>query len=663
MKYGILGKALLTSILLLIPTMVVSSQGGFVATIENVAINQNLQAEVTFLMVDSAGQPLSPTGVVGIENGGDISVRGVIMAHLDPTFGYRSYSTSTVTAAEGSPNAGAQAIQAGYDSAGVWSALGSGRFLYTFGTILPSDYNATVTHTVSAQMERTVDGIRYVANPVHHFVPDGRDVTEQYQVSSTESCNKCHTSIGLHGGGRKNYTLCLMCHTDQTVDPETGNSVEMSEMIHKIHMGENLPSVKAGAPYQIIGFRNSVHDYSRVAYPQSVKNCASCHNGPQGDAYITKPNRQSCGACHDDVDFAAGDGHFAQTDDSMCAICHTPKNITENHTPIHRSPELKGLNAKILEVRNAAPGQAPSTLIQLTEDDGRVVAPANIEHLRIMFAGPTTEYMSFKQEDVKADTAKLVAEGDAYLFTFNSVIPEDAQGSYVFAAEARRTVKVSDEDYREGAVNPIVTVAITDDQPVARRQVVSNAKCNTCHDFLQFHSNRRIAVDYCLVCHNPSMSDSSRRGEGVSGGESINFSRMIHKIHRGENLSQEFTIYASSAHNYNELLFPGLNQQCTICHIEQPALPLNDNVAAINFIDKDGNEVNIAPTSAICLSCHDSEETASHAAPFSTPNGESCDLCHGPGASVDIATKHLNNVFLNAETTTGGTRVPFWQNY
>lgn len=665
MKYGIWVQVLLAGVLLVIPTMTVCSQDGFVATIENVAINSSMQAEVTFLMLDAAGQPLSPTGVNGIDNGGDISVRGVIMAYLSPEKGYMSYSTSIATAPDGSPNAGAQAEQAGYDSGGVWSVLGGGRFLYTFGTVLPADYNAILTHTVSAQLERSFNGKRFVANPVHHFVPDGRDVTELYRVSTTESCNKCHTSIGIHGGARKDYTLCLMCHTDQSVDPDTGNSVEMGEMIHKIHMGHNLPSVQAGTPYQIIGYRQSIHDYSHVGYPQDINNCASCHNGPEGDVYMTKPNRQSCGACHDDVDFAAGVGHIAQADDNACAMCHNADSIASKHTPTHRSPVLKGLNAEILEVRNAAPGQAPSALVKISEDDGTIVAPADLGRLYIVFAGPTSEYMSYTEENIISNTTNTVSEGDALLYTFNNVIPADAQGSYAFAIETRRSVEVNGSSYNESAVNPVFTVAVTDNQPVERRTVVTDAKCNTCHDSLKFHGNLRISMDYCVMCHNPNKSDIGRRGEGVGGGESVSFSHMIHKIHRGHNLTQDYTVYGfgNTAHNYNEILFPGLNQECTVCHVEQPALPLGDNVAAINFVDKDGVQVNMAPTSAVCLSCHDTDDAASHAAPFVSDNGESCDLCHGAGASADIAKYHAFNTFLNVETTTGGTRVPFWQQY
>ena len=60
-----------------------------------------------------------------------------------------------------------------------------------------------------------------------------------------------------------------MCHTPQTTDPDTGNTVDFKVMVHKIHMGSGLPSVKDGKPYQIIGFNQNVSDWSSVNLPSA----------------------------------------------------------------------------------------------------------------------------------------------------------------------------------------------------------------------------------------------------------------------------------------------------------------------------------------------------------------------------------------------------------
>ena len=99
------------------------------------------------------------------------------------------------------------------------------------------------------------------------------------------TCNSCHYDLALHGSRRRALKGCMMCHNPQSTDPESGNTVNMKEMAHKIHMGANLPSVQAGMPYFIVGYRGSVHDYSDVHFPQDVRNCTTCHDPDAAQAY------------------------------------------------------------------------------------------------------------------------------------------------------------------------------------------------------------------------------------------------------------------------------------------------------------------------------------------------------------------------------------------
>ena len=82
------------------------------------------------------------------------------------------------------------------------------------------------------------------------------------------ACNSCHHDLGIHGGRRKAVKLCVTCHNASTVDPDTGNTVDMAVMTHRIHAASMLSS-----PYELGG-----HDYSEVTYPQEVINCRKCHN-------------------------------------------------------------------------------------------------------------------------------------------------------------------------------------------------------------------------------------------------------------------------------------------------------------------------------------------------------------------------------------------------
>src|SRR4029078_4304144 len=100
----------------------------------------------------------------------------------------------------------------------------------------------------------------------------------------------------------------------------------------------NLPSVKAGNPYVIIGNAQSINDFSSTTYPQDIRNCDNCHVGTnpaaaptQSTVYLTNPSRDACGSCHDDINWASGANHpgGAQADDSACASCHVPDSGAE----------------------------------------------------------------------------------------------------------------------------------------------------------------------------------------------------------------------------------------------------------------------------------------------------------------------------------------------
>jgi hypothetical protein len=65
--------------------------------------------------------------------------------------------------------------------------------------------------------------------------------------------------------------LCQLCHTAGVIDPDTGNSIEFQEMIHRLHRGADLPSVnngQVGTKYSIIGFQGQ-----ETIFGEKVKAC------------------------------------------------------------------------------------------------------------------------------------------------------------------------------------------------------------------------------------------------------------------------------------------------------------------------------------------------------------------------------------------------------
>ena len=256
----------------LTPEQILFIRPGLVLEIIDVVIPSDRQTEVTFTLSDPAGLPLDRNGVY---TPGPVST-SFILSYI-PAFeeAYVAYTTRVQT----SPITGDSATQASTDTGGAYTELGIGTYRYKFGTVLPEGYDMDVTHTVGVYARRDLlefDLDRYVANELEHFIPSGSGTPMPRDIVTTETCNgRCHNPLALHGGSRQEVGLCILCHNPtQDIDPDTGNSIDMPLMIHKIHMGENLSE-----DYTIVGYRQSVHNYNDVVYPAPINECEACHTG------------------------------------------------------------------------------------------------------------------------------------------------------------------------------------------------------------------------------------------------------------------------------------------------------------------------------------------------------------------------------------------------
>lgn len=342
------------------------------------------------------------------------------------------------------------------------TANADGSFTYTFGSPIPANYLAPYNDTAAfgagdgeLSGQALLDGTYTVGlYTVWNYTLDGasmRDAgnaTEDFLLGPTASalepravvsqgnCNQCHESLRAHGDMRRDVTLCLLCHTagaedknEATVAGGTpGVSVDFRVMIHKIHNANHLPSVLGVAtnangsrnyaatqqPYEIVGYGNTIHDYSEIGFPMmpsayvaytydqtgttytgargngpmprdvgysalttpqklledrmraGVVACASCHGDPdgagplpapaQGDQIYTNQTRQACGSCHDDVDWtrdytANGLNMPPQANDSLCTLCHEAPAIEAAHTHPYLNTTLNtGVNLEITAV-------------------------------------------------------------------------------------------------------------------------------------------------------------------------------------------------------------------------------------------------------------------------------------------------------------------------
>ena len=448
---------------------------------------------VRFKMSDPRGLPLDRDGV---------TTPGAVTSSFIASFIPKGQTqhTAYTTRVQVSTITRVSATQASADTGGSYEKVAEGEYRYTFGTKAPASIDRTATHAIGVYGARNLTELDLGTqrdDDVFTFVPDGSKVTVTRDVIRTATCNKCHDPLALHGGNRRSVDLCVMCHQPQTTDPDTGNTVDFPVMIHKIHMGSSLPSVKAGKPYQIIGNANSLHDYSKVAFPSGIKNCTACHteggtpqSPAQANAWMMRPSRAACGACHDDVNFATGEKHvnLPQVSDSQCAQCHTPHGELDFDASIHGahltarfSKNLPGTVFELVKVDNATPGSKPTLTFTLKDKAGKPFLPSDTLRLAAVMAGPTTDYSWYVSEDARG--AQGSAASGTFTYTFQNALPADAKGTYSIGMEGYRNIVLlpgtkKQIAVRDAGVNKVINFSVDQSKAEARRTVVTLAKCN-----------------------------------------------------------------------------------------------------------------------------------------------------------------------------------------
>jgi OmcA/MtrC family decaheme c-type cytochrome len=679
-------------------------------TVVSASIASNGTITVDYKITDGTSLPLDLSGIL---TPGAVSPKFLAAFIPQGQEQYSSYITTVATAVSG----GATGTQASGDSGGTTTTVATGEYIYTFGKKAPAGFDPTLSNRIGIYGSRNLTqwdmGTAY-ASTTFDFVPGGgtpkpRDVVRQ------ADCNACHSTLSFHGGSRVGVNLCIMCHTPQTVDPNTGESMDAKVLFHKLHMGASLPSVKYGAQeYQVYG-HGGYASFSTVVYPSNPgdpRNCAgSCHNPKNGaaqtTAWMTTPSRAACGSCHDDVNFATGQiaytaggnpntSHLPQIDDTQCAGCHIPQgelpfdaSILGAHAVVDQAPGVPGLVFTLTKVTGAAAGKAPTVSFTVKDGSGNGVAmsyfTAHSGSLSLTMAGPTTDY-GYTSFGANVTTPGYVTEsvisgascdaGGNCSYTFTHPLPTTAKGTYTIGIEGRLSITLLPGTTQAmtttyAGTNQIINFSVDGSTVAPRRTVVAMTNCNNCHTYLEIHGNLRNNVTYCVLCHNPSNTDASTRAaatnpaQKAAPAEGVNFAFMIHSIHTGNQLGAAGADYAvvgfggattdfgqsfaavPAGINNTGLLYPAMlngsvgdTANCTMCHTggSQDILPVGKNP-----VTNPAALVNPTPaTTSACTACHFDTPTMAHAVlNTSAQFGESCTVCHGPGAAFDATTVHI----------------------
>lgn len=648
---------------------------GLVFKITSAQIAADGTITTTFSITDPQGLPLDAAGVT---TPGIVAVSFIAAVLPKTQEQYLAYTTRTASGA-----ALASTIQAGVDSGGVMTPVAAG-YQYVFKAKAPAGFDASATHTIGIYGNRNLTAFNLGTNrasATFNFVPNGAAVTQVRDVIRDASCDRCHDQLSHHGGNRRGIAMCVLCHTPQSTDAVTGNTVDLKVMIHKIHMGENLPSVLAGKPYKI-----GTTDFSTVAFPADPgdpRRCEVCHSqttgATQATAYLTSPSRAVCGACHDDVNFATGENHPGgpQFDDNLCSTCHIfqgeidfDASIKGAHMAPTASSLLTGLAVTLANVANGGAGGQPTVTFTVKDGSGNALPLSKLSSISLTMAGPTSQYgyTSFGSDVatpgfVTESVTSASCGGDGTCtYTFKHAVPANANGTFAIGVEARRTEVVlagttSEQSITYGAPNKVAYFSVDGSPVTPRRQVVAIDSCNQCHVSLQVHGTLRNDTEYCVMCHNPSNTDASTRANAKGASDKaappqgINFNLLIHRIHDGINMqasNRTFIVvgFGGSHNDFSGTLFPALSPagnpldlaNCSMCHVKSSEQTLPFGLGLVT--DPQGPVNPNTPIASACSGCHVDLPAASHMLSMTSSLGESCDVCHGIGAAFSVAQMH-----------------------
>jgi OmcA/MtrC family decaheme c-type cytochrome len=632
----------------------ISTATSITGTVTAVAING--PPVVQFKLADQNGNPLQ--GLPAADLG--VAIAQLVPGQNGSSSQWNSYIFSSVTPA-GCPAGVAACDTAPQTQASVESATsgalvdhGDGTYQYTFKTDitkLPTvTYDATLTHRVGFEIR----GLAQANNASYTFQPSTGATTGIFmrEIVDTATCDGCHTQLSEHGGARVEVQYCVMCHNPGTTDPYSANSLDMKVMIHKIHTGSSLPSIQTasgtdttpilGAGYWIVGYGKSLNNFNTVVFPQDTRNCTTCHaqthpNLTQAANYMTVPNMEACGACHDNVNFATGANHSPANivaNDTQCTTCHGSTSTIDNGqlqvVAAHVIPEMvfqKQISYNLIKATNTGPGQFPVVQFSVT-DPTNGNKPWNLltdepftyctngnfgeANLNLAIAWSTTDYTNVGS-GVTSESAEPIsvpvtcaatpptANGDgSYTVAFPTAIPATVTGSAGILFQGHPAHDFGDGNGAQEipVPNAVSYAPITDSVVVPRREVAAVANCDTCHFQLNGHGNNRVeSVQACSFCHNPNATDVvARIGAGITPAnpdptdhlaeQSMDLKVMIHALHasalRSADLGTPYVLYHNgSVHDFSTLGFSGLINNCAACHDANTYYPPDPSTATV----------------------------------------------------------------------------------
>ncbi|MBY6188563.1 OmcA/MtrC family decaheme c-type cytochrome [Marinobacter hydrocarbonoclasticus] len=532
---------------------------------------------------------------------------------------------------------GSETCTAGGECPGQWTDYANGFYDYQSGLNVNNAEGVTYSPDATQRLVVKIGGDALpdgtdlpVVNAFVDFAPNGGDPAYTRLIAGTESCESCHTDIAgiRHGGRYTELETCTTCHSE-----------------NRISNPENVLS----------GLAHSAHGESGLA---NFVNCETCHSGgdalPQSDNWALFPSQLACGSCHSAIDFEAGIGHPAQADNSNCVACHNPDWTRSAHLMTDKADALAQFDASVDSITPDLAAGTLSIVVTLTNPQtGEALAsPDQLPYLNDLrlYAnwGTSFDYSIRSAPNIRLESLtpeETVVPGQ-YRYTLPGLtVPPgtdmDEGGAVALQGRLCRngSALVSCDDASASTVQvPSHTTFFAVGSGMARRNVVSNETCGTCHgdQQLNFHGARNDLTQQCQLCHNAQMV-ASASAPNVSA-SNANYSHMIHAIHTAQR------------EGYEDLAYPAPVSDCRQCHISDAgsdsfALPILATVPPMALDDGTFTSAEAA-TCSVCHSgsgaqAHMTQQGAVFGGTLEMASGDKgCAFCHGAGSAYDIAPAH-----------------------
>jgi len=493
----------------------------------------------------------------------------------------------------------------------------------------------------------------------HHIDP-GHSPTGSPALDSVpvQSCKACHSNNGY-----------AAYHGDVN-DPSAGTDVltpdPIVRRVHGVHMGEGLEN-----PFNTDPATGNFKDYTSVVFPANVENCTYCHTD---DWWKTEPSIEACGSCHDNIWFGAtadmpatAEAHPGgpQSNDQLCSACHPADGTAASVSVAHDVTQtLDKLDITLSPPANGkyyVDGEAPVITINVLDDNGNVVAPAEVTDANFSGAdlfvyGPRdmakpvltlaahnigTGYDNPNDLlDPGADPAIAVtANGITYQLDAIQGLDAGTYMVYAFINPKDGALPTMTANSAIGLVNFQIGTATVEPKTAEN--------CTDCHGDTIWHDDgthihpEPFDTDYCLACHDYGRGGTGDLWSAIGGNSTSGFagygaqplSARVHGLHYGAYL--DHPEYVTSNGAFSDVIFPQDIRDCQKCHDASTSGAWNTD-----------------PNRLACSGCHNDGTALAHMNtmidnfnrldPYSSDSTQACEVCHG--ADGDFAPAKVHNI-------------------